>query len=197
MPRFEKLLSDNAQLAAIYADAYRLGNLPRHARVARSVVQWMIRELRDVDEGFQSAVEADAEGENGIYYAWEKQEIMASLGPTDGPLYCEIYGVKDEGNWLDPATGVRRATNILHLQRSLEDEAAMRGEDPARFVPRILGLNKRMQETRSNRLPPARDTKVLSAWNGLAVSALAKVGSALGLRLHRISQTRGSLSHEN
>jgi len=179
VPRFEKLLSDNAQLAGIYADAYRLGKEPHHARIARNVVQWMLRELKDEDDGFQSAVEADSEYEEGEFYVWKKSEILNLLGPKDGELYCEMYGVKEGGNWHDQANGKAQPSNILRLERSLEDEASFRNEDPNRFIPRILAMNKRLLEVRSDRFKPTIDTKVLTAWNGLVISALAKVGAAL------------------
>jgi uncharacterized protein YyaL (SSP411 family) len=178
-PHFEKMLSDNAQLAAIYADAYRLGKDPEHGRIARSVVQWILRELKDEDEGFHSAIDADSDGEEGKYYVWTAAEILDVLGPTEAELYSELYGIEDDGNWHDEASGEKHTTNIPHLKRSLEDEAASRNRMPDDLIAQVQSMNTRLLEQRTQRPWPIVDDKVLSGWNGLAISALAKAGSTL------------------
>lgn len=179
VPHFEKMLCDNAQLAWAYAEAYRLGKAPFHARVALGIAEWMLREMRHDDEGFYSAIDADSEGEEGVFYVWTRAEVLAILGSGDGPLYCEVYGIEAEGNWHDEATGKPLDTNIPFLSCTLEETAAKRGDDPEDFVLRMQSMNNRLLAERVKREWPAIDDKILSAWNGLAISAMAKVGSVL------------------
>ena len=179
VPHFEKMLYDNAQLAAIYSDAYRLSKQPRHARIARGTIRWILREMTGSDDGFYSAIDADSEGEEGRFYVWTKTEILEHLGEEDGELYCEIYGIDTEGNWHDEATGGALPTNIPYLKCSLEEEASRRSKDPEEFVGQIERLNARLLQVRQGRVWPLIDDKVLSAWNGLAISALTKASVAL------------------
>ena len=160
VPHFEKMLYDNAQLLGLYA---RVGG-PLGDRVARETADFLLRELGTAEGGFASALDADSEGVEGKFYAWSPQELVEVLGP-------------DDGAWAARALEVTTAGTFEHgsstLQRLAEPETF---EDLAR----LDDVRRRLLEARSERVRPARDDKVVAAWNGLAITGLCDAGLRLG-----------------
>jgi uncharacterized protein YyaL (SSP411 family) len=160
IPHFEKMLYDNALLAVAYAEAWQLTRRPDFARVVRTTLDYLLRELEAPDGGLYSATDADSDGEEGRYFVWTTEELRAVLG-GDAPRFERFYGVTEEGNFQDE--------NVLHVPRPDEGEWEALG-----------GARARLLEVRSRRTPPRRDEKRIAAWNGLAISALAFGGRVLG-----------------
>jgi uncharacterized protein YyaL (SSP411 family) len=159
VPHFEKMLYDNALLIDLMTEVYReTGNSLYALRIAETV-DWLRREMIAEGGGFAASLDADSEGEEGKFYVWSKAEIEQALAPEDARLFCEVYGVTDEGNWEGHSI-LNRLGSIE--QRTLEEEqalAAMRGWLLARRAGRVrLGW----------------DDKVLADWNGLMIAALAQ-----------------------
>ncbi|HEX2065232.1 MAG TPA: thioredoxin domain-containing protein [Candidatus Thermoplasmatota archaeon] len=169
LPHFEKMLYDQAMIAMAYTEAFQATGKAAHAQVARETLDYVLRDLPDPAGGFRCAEDADSEGVEGKFYVWTKEEILDVLGTEDGERFCAAYGVAAEGNFEDEATRERTGANILHLRQPLHA-----GED-ARLAP----LRARLLEARGRRVRPLLDDKVLTDWNGLAIAALAKAGTAL------------------
>ncbi len=158
VPHFEKMLYDNALLLGLYARWWRQGDDPLGARVARETANFMLAELRTEEGGFASALDADTEGVEGRFYVWTPEELTAVLGPEDGAWATglfEVTGTFEEG------------ASTLQL---LDDP-----DDPERFA----SVRERLLTARASRTRPARDDKVVAAWNGLAISALVDAGLLL------------------
>ena len=172
VPHFEKMLYDNALLAMAYLQAYQLTGDRRFRTVTSETLDYLLRDLRHSDGGLFSSQDADSEGVEGKFYVWTPAEIDSVLGEEDGALVRGSYGVARPGNF--------EGRSILHLPQPLE-EADEQG---------LMPLRTRLLEARSLRVPPATDDKVLTAWNGLAIRALAEAGSALDEPTYRDAAER-------
>jgi len=155
VPHFEKMLYDNAQLVGLYA---RWGT-PLGDRVARLAADFLLRELRTTEGGLASALDADSEGEEGRFYVWTPDGLIDVLGADDGRWATDLFAV----------TGTfEHGTSTLQLPRDPDD------------WERFDDVRERLLAARETRVRPARDDKVVAAWNGLAVSGLCDAGRLLG-----------------
>lgn len=170
VPHFEKMLYDNALLTLTYTEAYQATRRPLYREVVEQTIDYIRREMR-VDGGFASAQDADSEGVEGKFFVWSAEEIAALLGPEEARVFAAVYQVSPGGNW--------EGHNILHRRRSFADEARDLGIDEASLCQRLAAARGKLLEARSTRVAPARDDKVLTAWNGLMIHALARAGQAL------------------
>ncbi|WP_048554793.1 thioredoxin domain-containing protein, partial [Nostocoides japonicum] len=158
VPHFEKMLYDNALLARVYAHLHRLTGADWAARVAQETADFVVAGLGTPEGGFASALDADTDGVEGLTYVWTPDELVEALGPEDGAAVADLLSVTPEGTF-------ERGTSTLRL---LVDPP-----DPL-WWKQIRG---RLAEVRTGRPQPARDDKVVTSWNGLAVAALADVGA--------------------
>jgi len=165
VPHFEKMLYDNALLARTYLHGWQVLGHERYRRVCEQTLQWALREMRGAEGGFQSALDADSEGEEGRFYVWTPDEIrdtLAAAGLGDrADAVISYLGVTESGNF--------EGRNILHLPGGPGGEAP-EGFDEAR---------RALYSRRSRREWPGRDDKSLAAWNALMISALAEAGAVL------------------
>jgi uncharacterized protein YyaL (SSP411 family) len=161
VPHFEKMLYDNALLARAYLHGWQNLGHERYRRVCVETLDWMLAEMRGPEGGFYSALDADSEGEEGRFYVWTAAEMRSLLG-AGAEAVIEFYGVSERGNF--------EGANILHLAAGAEAEPPA-GLDAARAT---------LYEARAKRVWPGLDDKRLTAWNALAISALAEAGAVLG-----------------
>jgi uncharacterized protein YyaL (SSP411 family) len=176
VPHFEKMLYDNALIAVSYLEAFQATAEPAYERVVRDVLDYVLREMTDVSGGFYSATDADSltprgESEEGYYFTWTRTEVELLLGPDAARLPIAWYGIVDEG----PLEG----RNVLHTWRDEEAVAAELGLTRVVFDQKRSAARERLLMARVLRSPPLRDDKILVAWNGLMISALAKAGFTL------------------
>ncbi len=177
IPHFEKMLYDNALLLRIYVHLYRLDLDPKWARVIRQTAEFLIRDLATPEGGFSSALDADSEGPfgepaaEGRSYVWTPGQIVEVLGEVDGQDVCELLGVTKLGNFED-------ATTVLTL--SAESEARVRERHPDDFGQWWARARAELLRARMARPQPERDDKIVAAWNGYAIAALAEAGAVLG-----------------
>jgi uncharacterized protein len=157
VPHFEKMLYDNAQLARVYAHWWRRSGGEVARRIAEQTCDWMIADLRTAEGGFASALDADSDGEEGAFYVWTPAELAEVLGPDDGSYAAELFAVTEAGTF-------ERGRSVLQLPA---DPA-----DPRRYER----VRSALLAARAARVWPARDDKVVAAWNGLALAALAEAG---------------------
>jgi uncharacterized protein YyaL (SSP411 family) len=179
LPHFEKMLYDQALLVMAYVEAFQATRDERHARVARQLLEYVLRDLTTPGGGFYSAEDADSEGEEGKFYLWSDDELRQVLGESDARLASAVWGIRPGGNFTDEATGERPGTSIPHLATPLETVAKELGIEPAQLERRLESIRERLLEHRSGRIRPLLDDKILTDWNGLMVAALAKAGRAL------------------
>jgi uncharacterized protein YyaL (SSP411 family) len=161
VPHFEKMLYDNALLAGAYAHLWRRTGDPLARRVARETCAWMLRELRTAEGGLASALDADSEGEEGRFYTWTPAELAGVLGADDAAFAAEAFGVTSGGTF-------ERSRSVLQ-RRSEPGDAA-----------RLDRVRAALLAARERRPRPGRDDKVVTAWNGLAIGALAECGLLFG-----------------
>jgi uncharacterized protein YyaL (SSP411 family) len=167
VPHFEKMLYDQALIARTYLDAYQATGDAAHARAARGIFEYVLRDLTRPDGGFLSAEDADSEGVEGRFYVWTDQEIDAVLGAEDGPLFRAFYGVTDTPNFEEAAG------SILHVTTPLKEFAEARRLDPADLERRLAAGRAKLLAVRSKRVRPHLDDKVLAGWNGLMIGTMA------------------------
>jgi len=160
VPHFEKMLYDNALLARVYAHLWRRTGSELARRVAAETCDWMLRELRTPEGGLAASLDADSEGEEGRFYAWSPAEIAAAAGDRDADFAAGVFSVTGTGTFT-------RGRSVL--QRRAEPA------DPERFC----AVRAALLRARDQRVRPGRDDKVVAAWNGLAIAALAETGLLL------------------
>ncbi|MEC9464531.1 MAG: aldo/keto reductase, partial [Myxococcota bacterium] len=166
VPHFEKMLYDNALLVRTYCEAWLVTQSPLYERVVRETLDFVIRELRQSNGGFASALDADTEGEEGLFYVWDLDEVTSVLGEEDGAIFTKAYGISSAGNW--------EGHNVLHLEQSLEETARAAGDTEVQgFIDRIDTMRTKLNAVRETRTKPAVDDKVLTSWNAMMIGAMA------------------------
>jgi uncharacterized protein YyaL (SSP411 family) len=160
VPHFEKMLYDNALLARVYLNLWRRTGSGLARRVAEETCAWMLRELRTPERGLAASLDADSEGAEGKFYVWRPAELTELLGPDDAHFAAQAFAVTPDGTF-------EHGASVLQLPA---DPA-----DPDRFAR----IRQALLAARDTRVRPGRDDKVVAAWNGLAISALAECGLLL------------------
>jgi hypothetical protein len=129
--------------------------------------------------GFFSAEDADSEGEEGTFYIWEFEEIINILGQGKGREFCDIFGIKQGGNFLDEATGQLMPKNIPHLKQNLLEHASINSLDITELQKSIESSRRILFSERKKRIHPLKDDKILTDWNGLMIASMARAGRVL------------------
>jgi uncharacterized protein len=173
VPHFEKMLYDNALLARVYLHWWRLTAQPTAARVALETCDWMLAGLGTAEGGLASSLDADTQiedadghrhGVEGLTYVWTPAELVQVLGPDDGVWAAQLLRVGAQGSF-------EHGSSTLQLDRDVWDQP----EEAARWA----SIRAQLVEVRGGRPQPGRDDKVVAAWNGLAIAALAETGALL------------------
>jgi uncharacterized protein YyaL (SSP411 family) len=178
VPHFEKMLYDQAGLARTYLEAYAATGHQRFAATAREICTYLLRDLRDPSGGFYSAEDADADGVEGKYYVWDQAEIEALLG-DEAELFCRVYAIEANGNYREEVAGHGAGGNILHLPIPIADIAEEIGIEQETLEMRLAACRDSLLQQRMQRTHPLVDNKLLTAWNGLTLSAFALGGYLL------------------
>ena len=172
VPHFEKMLYNQAHLARAYALAYRLTGSPFYHRIARQTLDYVKREMTSPDGAFYSATDADSEGEEGIFFVWTPEQLDSALGAEDAAFARRLWAVEPGGNF--------EGHSILHLPVPTDELAATAGVDHDAFLSRVDTLRERLWQIREEREHPLRDDKILTAWNGMMITAFADAGRLFG-----------------
>jgi uncharacterized protein YyaL (SSP411 family) len=165
VPHFEKMLYDNALLCRVYAHLWRSTGSDLARRVALETADFMVRELRTAEGGFASALDADSDDGSGkhvegAFYVWTPGQLREVLGEEDAEFAAGYFGVTREGTFEEGASVLQ-----LPQEGSVVDAA------------RVTSVRERLLAAREERPRPGRDDKVVAAWNGLAIAALAETGA--------------------
>ena len=171
VPHFEKMLYDNALLAATYVDGYLATGEARYATVARETLDYVLRDMTDETGGFHSAEDADSEGEEGKFYVWTPDQVEQVLGAELAARFCLVYDVTPDGNF--------EGKSILNLPKTLSQVASLRNWPVELVAQQMADARHRLLEARQQRVRPGKDHKVLVSWNGLMIDALARAAAAL------------------
>ncbi len=160
VPHFEKMLYDNALLLRVYLHWWRLTGDPLAERIVRETADFLLRDMRTQEGGFAAAWDADSEGVEGKFYAWTPEQLVEVLGEDDGRWAAALLEVTSAGTF-------EHGASTLQMLRDPDD------------VERWVRVRKQLFDARSLRVPPGRDDKVVAAWNGLTIAALAEAGALL------------------
>ncbi len=182
VPHFEKMLYDNALLSLAYVEAYQITRKDVYATVVRQTLDYVLRDMTDPKGGFYSAEDADSEGVEGKFYTWTTEEIHECLGEARGSDFCRVFDVSEEGNY--------EGRNILNLPKTISQYSALLQRDPDELAQQLSEDRTRLFQEREQRVRPSRDDKVLVAWNGLMIDALAQAGPVLGESRYTEAATR-------
>ena len=195
---FEKMLYDQAQLALSYLEAKQATGLEVYAWVARDIFAYVRRDLTSRGGGFYSAEDADSliahgkpEHAEGAFYVWTKEEVDAMLG-ADAAFFCTHFGVKPGGNVEHDPSGEFTGKNVLMQRQSLAVTAREHGLEIPVASDKLLGALEKLRTVRAQRPRPHLDDKVITAWNGLMISALAKGAQVLGDKTYLVVATRAA-----
>jgi uncharacterized protein YyaL (SSP411 family) len=182
VPHFEKMLYDNALLTLAYAEAYQITRSEDYRDVVASTLHYIMHDMQSPEGGYYSAEDADSEKTEGKFYVWTLDELKRIFNAEEFEQFCEYFDVKEEGNFhidrrveeLEEAAGLKavQKANILHQQK--------RPKLATHADPIYLQLIEKLQKVREKRVRPLRDDKILAAWNGLMIAAMAKSFKVFG-----------------
>lgn len=173
VPHFEKMLYDNALAVLTYAEAFQQSGNVQFRRVIHETLTYILREMTSPEGGFYAAQDADSEGQEGRFYVWRPDEVIAALEEPLGQLYCAFYDITEEGNFEGDSVP-------NYIDTDVDAFAAARGLTVEELQAKLAEANERLLEWRAHRVHPDTDDKVLTAWNALLIAALAKAGAVLG-----------------
>ncbi len=172
VPHFEKMLYNQAHLARAYLEASRLTGNPLFERVARQTLDYVLRDMTSPEGAFYSATDADSEGREGEFFVWTPEELREVLSEADAELAIRVFGVTEGGNF--------EGKNILNLPQPLPDVAGAIDRPLTELLQRLDRIRQRLYEVREDRPHPLRDDKIVTAWNGMMITTLARAGEVLG-----------------
>ena len=167
IPHFEKMLSDNALLLRLYADAFAITGEPLFAQVADETAAWAMREMQSPEGGYYSSLDADSEGEEGRFYVWTPEEARTALSPEECAVAAPYFGFDRPPNFEG------RAWNPV-VARPLGDIAREAGIPMAEAAVRLATARAKLFAAREKRVRPGRDEKILASWNALMIGGMAR-----------------------
>jgi uncharacterized protein YyaL (SSP411 family) len=171
VPHFEKMLYDNALLSRLYLHYYQVSHDEAAREVVEGILDYVVREMTDSGGGFYSTQDADSEGVEGKFFVWRLDEVTALLGERDADLFAAYYNITASGNF--------EGENILSVTRDLHDVAAAEQVTVEELSAILRKGRDLLFATREKRVKPARDEKVLTAWNGLMLASFAEAAAIL------------------
>jgi hypothetical protein len=171
VPHFEKMLYNQAHLSRIYLRAWRITAREEFRRVAIRTLDYVLGEMTLPEGGFHSATDADSEGEEGRFFTWTQEEIAAALEPREAELVHALYGITARGDY--------EGRNILHLEQGLAAHAEALDLTLDELRRQLDAVNLKLLRTRNRRQHPLRDDKIITAWNGMMITAFAQAADLL------------------
>jgi len=172
VPHFEKMLYNQANLSRIYLRAYEITGIAFLKQVATETLDYVLREMTDAAGGFYSATDADSEGREGVFFVWSMDELLSVLTEDEFKVAVEIFGVSEHGNF--------EGENILFLPDAYVDYAGASGLELNVLLEDVAAIKQKLLDVRNKRIPPLRDDKIITAWNGMMIMAFSHAGKLLG-----------------
>ncbi|MEO8612871.1 MAG: thioredoxin domain-containing protein, partial [Chloroflexota bacterium] len=183
VPHFEKMLYDNAQLSRVYLHAYQITGDEFFKRIAAEIFDYILREMTAPEGSFYSTTDADSEGEEGKFFVWSREELESLLG-ADAPVAIEYWGVTARGNF--------EGQNILNVPNDdalVAERLDMTVED---LHKKLAAIKDKLYATRTHRVHPGLDDKILTAWNGMMLASLSEAARVLGRADYREAAVRNA-----
>jgi len=169
VPHFEKMLYNQAQLAHVYLSAAAFTGDAEFTRVARQILDYVLRDMTAGNGGFYSATDADSkDGEEGLFFLWTPAQVKAVLSKQDAELAISLFNISEDGNF--------EGSNIPYLPVGLDVMAAEEGSSTDSFLQKVDQIRQQLYTAREQREHPGRDEKIITAWNGMMIMALAQAG---------------------
>ena len=159
-------------MSTAYLEAYQLTRDASYAQTARETLDYVLGRMTNPEGGFYATEDADSEGVEGKYYVWSLDEIEEILGPGRGGTFAAVYDVSEHGNWEE--------ANILNLPKTITQAATVLGRDERELRAELAEDGAKLLGVRESRVPPGKDTKVLTSWNGLMLAPMAEGSRILG-----------------
>ena len=184
VPHFEKMLYDNALLTRTYLEAFQVTGDPFYKQIGTEILDYILREMTPPEGGFYSATDADSEGEEGKFFVWTPAEIEAILGEEEARRFCAYYDITESGNW--------EGKSIPNVRRTVDQVAAKLGISAEKLQASLDLARPKVYEARRLRVPPGLDDKILTAWNGMMISAMAEGYRILGDRRYLDAAARAA-----
>ena len=172
VPHFEKMLYDNALLAKTYLETFQVtGNL-NYKHVTCEILDYIIREMTSPEGGYYSATDADSEGVEGKFFVWDPEQILEIVpSEQDAVRFCTYYDITPDGNWEHHSI-----PNTPHTLEQAAEKLSCSPEELRRTIDRVKPL---VYDARLKRVPPGLDDKIITAWNGMMISAMAEAARVL------------------
>lgn len=171
VPHFEKMLYNQALLSRNYLAAYAINGNAEHKRTLERVLDYVLREMTSPEGGFYSATDADSAGVEGTFFVWTPDELTEVLGKDDAALAVQIWNASDTGNF--------EHSNILHYNGSLTEVAKDQKMSANALIEKVDAMSDALLQARQSREKPLRDEKIITAWNGMMITAFAEAGDLL------------------
>ncbi len=172
IPHFEKMLYDNGQLATVYTEAYLLTRREDFRRVLEEMLRFVLREMTSPEGGFYSALDAESEDVEGMFYRWEKAQVQKLLTADEFKLFASVYGLDAEPNFEEHYFAPQ-------LSRPFAETADDRKQTEAELEQQLAPIREKLFDARARRERPLTDTKILTSWNGLMIRGFADAGRGL------------------
>ncbi len=172
VPHFEKMLYDNAQLSRLYLHTWQVTGDPFFRAIAEQIYDYILREMTAPNGGFYSTTDADSEHEEGKFFVWTPDQIRAVLSVSEAEAVIAYFGVTNSGNF--------EGANILNIPVEDVEIAQKLGITPDELRVRIASARVKLYTEREKQIHPARDEKILTAWNGLMLASLAEAARVFG-----------------
>ncbi|OPX19820.1 MAG: hypothetical protein BZ151_07165 [Desulfobacca sp. 4484_104] len=185
LPHFEKMLYDNALLARRYLEAFKITGDLWFAQIGRETLDYVLAEMTAPDGGFYAAQDADSEGEEGKFFVWTPAEVKQAVGPEYAPLVMAAYGVTPDGNF-------EHGTSVLHQPLCRAELARQFSVSEEELDDILAHCRRQMLDLRETRVRPHRDDKIITAWNGLMISAMAYGAQVLGDKRYRCAASKSA-----
>jgi uncharacterized protein YyaL (SSP411 family) len=177
VPHFEKMLYDNALLSRVYVRAYQATGKALYRRVAEETLEYVTREMTSADGGFYSAQDADSEGEEGKFFVWTPAQIVDALGDDEAQLFNQYFAISEAGDF--------QGQNVLSAPRDPDVVAHLAGVSMERLDDVLSRGRERLFALREERVPPHRDEKIITSWNGLMLASFAEAARVLSRDRYR------------
>ncbi len=171
VPHFEKMLYNQALLSRNYLSAYLINGDPEHRRTVQRALDYVLREMTSPDGGFYSATDADSAGAEGTFFVWTPEQLKSVLDKQQADMAIELWNVTKNGNF--------EHSNILHYNDSFAELASVRDTSTEELMASMDAIGDVLLQARQSREKPLRDEKIISAWNGMMISAFAEAGDML------------------
>ena len=180
VPHFEKMLYDNALLARVYVEAFQVTQRPLYRQVATDILDYVRREMTGPEGGLYSSTDADSEGVEGKFFVWTPAQVLDVVkDEEDARRFCALYDITESGNWEHHSI-----PNRLHPIEDVAKQLALPSDEILETASRVKPI---LYAARQQRVPPGLDDKVITAWNGMMLSAMAEAARAFGVDGYRDS----------